>query len=563
MMRWLTHTCVLVLLSVVGTPAGAQTPASDGAVSEAAAGPPALRVVVQATEARLDPYAVQRAIEDELGVAVRGDAHPDVVGTLNVVATGADSLTMEYVGKDGRRNSRTVKLPATETKRLETVALVAGNLARDETGELIEELRPPPAPVADSADTSVEAASPAPTPAAPSTPAPAGGEQRPPAETPPAPTDPETTTVPALEHEFVNVSLFTPIAIHPNSHELEVTAELGLLYSDVGRVSGGALVGLVSRVRHGYQGGQIVGLVSLTNGAARGASLSGLAALHWGDLSGASIAGAANYGEGDLTGGEVAGLFSFRKGNATGFQLSGAFNAAHDVTGAQLSGAVNLTRNISGAQLAGAGNVTRSANGLMLAGGANYATDSVSGVQLAPVNVAETIAGLQFGVVNVARRVDGVQFGVVNVAEEVDGASVGLVPIAGNGYQRFVAWSTPGLASGNAGGKFGIGPMYTLVGVGFDQVDGDERVLPAAAVGMQWEYAPLQLSLDGLYQSSLSTTEQQEQEYFVALRPLVALQVQQWLRLFGGPAFVAGPHDTNGWNQDIKVRASFGVEVFQ
>lgn len=571
MLRLLKRTCLLVLLSVVGTPARAQTPVPDTAETpEPAPGPPSLRVVVQAVAAGLDPYAVQRAVEAELGVVVRGDVHPDVVGTLNVVATGPDTLTMEYVGNDGRRNSRTVKLPASAPKRIETVALVAGNLARDETGQLIEELRPPPAPASES-EPPAEPAPPAPVAAAPPPPV-----SPPPAEKPPpVATDTKPASEPELEYQVVNFSLYTPIALHANSPELEIAAELGLVYSDVGRVRGGALTWLVSRVRYGYQGAQVAGLVNLTSGAAQGISVAGLAALQWGDLTGGSIAGLANYGDGDLTGGEVAGLFSFRRGNATGVQLSGAFNAAHDVTGAEVAGAVNLAHSVTGVQLAGAGNVTRSTSGLMLAGGANFAAESVSGVQLAPINVAQFVNGLQLGIVNVARRVEGVQLGLVNVADEVDGASVGLIPLAGNGYQRFVAWSTPGLASVNAAGKFGIGPVYTLLGVGFDQVDGEERYLPAFGIGAQWEVAPVQLSVDVLYQSLQPATAGQgdgdpeqsdggvDPDFFVSLRPLVAVRVQPWLRLFGGPAFVFGPHDESAWNEDIKVRAAFGVEVFR
>ncbi len=562
MLRSLTHTGALVLLGALATPAWAE-PATPGtaAAPEATSGPPSLRVVVQAVEAGLDPYAVQRAVEGELGVVVRGDVHPDVVGTLNVVATGPDALTMEYVGNDGRRNSRTVKLPVSAAKRIETVALVAGNLARDETGQLIEELRPPPATAAESEPATD------PTPAPPVAPAPTSPTPAPeqPRDEKPAPlaADANSEQAPELERALVNLSLFTPVALHANSPELEIAAELGLVYSDVGRIEGGALTGFVSRVRHGYRGVRVAGLVNLGTGAAEGVSVAGLAALHRGDLTGVSLAGAANYSEGKLSGGEVGGAFSYREGPVTGVQLSGAFNAAHEVTGAEVAGAANLARGVTGVQLAGAANMTRSASGLMLAGAANVALDSVAGVQFAPINVAESISGLQLGIVNVARRAHGLQLGVVNVADEVDGASVGLIPIAGNGYQRFVAWSTPGLASANAAGKFGIGPLYTLLGVGFDQVDGEERYLPAFGVGVQWEFEPIQLSIDGLYQSSHPAPEKQEQEYFVAVRPLIAVRVQPWLRLFGGPVFLSGPQDGSEWNQDLKLRAAFGVEVFR
>jgi len=594
MMRLLTLTSVLLLLGVVRTPARAQNPAADpapgaesAASNAAAASAPALLVVVQAAQAQLDPYAVQRAIENELGVVVRSDAHQDVVGTLNVVATGPDTLTMEYVGKDGRRNTRTVKLPAEPAKRIETVALVAGNLARDETGQLIEELRPPPKPVSESAESAAAPALVAAPPVAPPSAPPPPAKKSPPASEAERAAVPEGA-VPELELVPVNLSLFSPIAVYPKSPELAVAAELGLAYSDLGQVRGAAVTLFVNRVRYGFQGARVAGLVNLTSGDSRGAVVSGLAALQEGDLVGGSVSGLAtlqrgdlaggsvsgfgSYSEGDLEGAEVAGAVSLRQGHATGVVVAGASSATREVTGGQIAGVFNLAGEVTGFQLAGASNATRSATGLMLTGGLNLATESVSGVQLAPFNVAQFVNGLQLGVVNVARRVDGVQLGILNVAEEVDGASIGVIPVAGNGYQRFVAWSTPGLASANVAGKFGIGPVYTLVGMGFNQVDGEERYLPTFGVGAQWELGLVQLSLDGLYQTAEPTTVSDEQkadeveegadEWFVSLRPLVAVRVMPWLRLFGGPALVAGPHD-NQWNEDVKLRAVGGVEVFR
>ena len=572
MLRWLTLIVAPALFCAAATPARAEAPAADtSAAPRATAGAPALLVAVQAAEAKLDTFAVQRAVADELGVVVRGDAHEDVVGTLNVVATGPDTLTMEYVGNDGRRNSRTVKLPAAAEKRIETVALVAGNLVRDETGQLIEELRPPPAAATAGETSAAEPPASPPAAPAPSATATAAPKKQPaPAEPKPAPAPADAT--PELEFVPVNFSFFSPLALYSNSRELEVAGELGFVYSDLGRVHGGSLTVFVNRVRYGFQGARVAGLVNLTSGASQGALVSGLAALQRGDLTGASVAGLGHYSEGNLTGVEVSGLASVRQGKATGVQLSGAFNAAHEVTGGAVAGFANLARNTTGFQVAGFGNATRSATGLMLSGSLNFATESVAGVQLSTVNVAQSIRGLQLGVVNVARRVEGVQLGLVNVAEEVDGASVGLIPLAGNGYQRFVTWTTPGLASVNVAGKFGIGPVYTLVGMGFDQVDGEKRYMPTFGVGAQWELGPVQLSLDGLYQSTEPTTVSDEQNpdeeqegadpWFVSLRPLVGVRVLPWLRLFGGPALVAGPHD-NHWNQDVKLRAVGGVEVFK
>jgi hypothetical protein len=173
-----------------------------------------------------------------------------------------------------------------------------------------------------------------------------------------------------------------------------------------------------------------------------------------------------------------------------------------------------------------------------------------------------------------------VQLGLVNLAEEVDGASVGLLPIAGNGYQRFVTWTTPGVASASAGAKLGVGPLYTLLGIGYNQVDGEDRLVPTAGLGVQWELGPVQLSLDALAQGSHvvgegegdadagasaadagADGEQDDGDFFVSARPLLGFRLQPWLRVFGGPAVVSGPHDTT-WNRDVKLRGVAGIEVF-
>ena len=86
----------------------------------------------------------------------------------------------------------------------------------------------------------------------------------------------------------------------------------------------------------------------------------------------------------------------------------------------------------------------------------------------------------------------------------------------------------------------------------------------------------MQLSLDALSHGSHLTNggdvgdqgsvadegdEGDEQEYFVSLRPLVGLRIQRWLRVFGGPAVVSGPHNAD-WSRDVKLRGVVGIEVF-
>lgn len=524
---------------------------------------PALRVVVQGAQANLDDYRVQQAIERELGVVVRGDDQPGVVGTLTVTTTGPDALEMAYQGKDGRRSMRTVTLPADTDRRVDTVALVAGNLVRDETGELIEALRPalkpgeataPEAPPVEPAPTSAA------TPAVAAT-KPALDEQ------PPDEASDGERAVPDLPSKPLNLSLFHPVAIYSDSHELGFYAELGLGYSYVGRVTGASVTGLVSRLRYGFSGVQVAGLVGMTSGPSHGFSLAGIVGYQTGSLDGGLVGGAVTWAKGDLAGADLAGVLAVRQGRSSGVQVAGAVAIGRESDGAQIGGALTLSREVTGLQLAGAVNGAERVRGVMLAGALNVASERASGLQLGTVNVAQSFRGVQLGIINVARQAEGVQVGLVNVAQKVDGASVGLIPIAGNGSQHLVFWTTPGVALGNIGAKFRVGPYYSILGFGYDpDGDGPDRALPAAAMGGQYDVSPLYVACDVLVQSSFKASEFRQNDTFVSLRPQLGVRVLPWLAAFGGVAIVSGPHDDNWnddeWTGDLKVRAVAGLELF-
>lgn len=71
-------------------------------------------------------------------------------------------------------------------------------------------------------------------------------------------------------------------------------------------------------------------------------------------------------------------------------------------------------------------------NGLQANGLLSVATHIVTGVELAPISMADEIHGLQLGAFNVAGEVRGMQFGVVNVARKSD-VSVGAVSLVVEG----------------------------------------------------------------------------------------------------------------------------------
>ncbi len=519
---------------------------------------PALLVDVQAARAGLDPFDVRRAVAEELGVPVYAAPRAGTVGTLSVIAVNADELLMAYQGDDGRRRERSVRLPTAADKRLETVALVAGNLARDETGELIAELRPPQPPPAPEATPEA-----APPPVAPHE----GVEKSTPTE--PAPAPPATENSPEgsetegsetdeLGETPLNLSLFHPIAWHRNSERLRVFAELGLVYSNVGRVEGGAITVFVNRLHHGFDGVQLAGVANLTRGSSRGLSMAGTFAYSDGDVEGALVTGMGSYQRGSLSGASLASTFSLQRGDTRGAQVAGIVNYVEQLWGAEVAGALNLAHDVHGVQLAGAANLDSSLDGVMLAGAANVTTGRASGVQLAAVNFAEESAGLQLGVINIARRARGAQVGVINIAEDVRGASVGLIPIAGNGRQHLVLWTSPGHAVANAGAKFRVGPLYSLLALGYQRMSGEDTVVPGAGLGWHTDLEPVYLELDGFFQSRHFVDDSTRRSQWVALRPQLGVQLRRWLALFGG---VAIETDVPDGDRSDESSARFGEEV--
>ncbi len=63
-------------------------------------------------------------------------------------------------------------------------------------------------------------------------------------------------------------------------------------------------------------------------------------------------------------------------------------------------------------------------------GWVNYASESLTGVQLGLVNITGTLTGLQWGAVNVCQDLTGLQLGLVNYAKlSTSGVQIGLVNI--------------------------------------------------------------------------------------------------------------------------------------
>ncbi|HEY3252925.1 MAG TPA: hypothetical protein VGJ91_03220, partial [Polyangiaceae bacterium] len=441
-----------VLFAVLGGAAQARAQTAPAAPAAPAATSAALPLKLELGSSKLDPEAVRKAVELELRrpVALTGSAPDAGAPSLSVVAHANHTVTVSYQAGTGLIRTRSIGIPEDSTRGAEVIALLAGNLSRDEAAELLADLAakagPPAASASVPGDGSEAAKDAAPKPDA----APKSAALAPPAKSSAEHTQPGSRA-PLLDTPppAINLSLFAPTALYRDSERRIFAAELGLAYSHVGELHGAGfnlfvlhterdVQGFSFATFYDYTGGTVTGVSGsvIVNRRQRllGFSFSGILNLGSADAQGASVAGLSNL-EQDFQGFQAAGLVNgagtFRGGQAAGLlnwgdrfegaQTAGLFNWANGFQGAQLAGLLNRSGHLEGVQAAGLGNWANESQGLQLAGALNRAR-AFTGVQAAgAVNIADAISGFQLGIVNVAGDVQGLQLGVVNVAKHVDG----------------------------------------------------------------------------------------------------------------------------------------------
>ncbi len=198
------------------------------------------------------------------------------------------------------------------------------------------------------------------------------------------------------------------------------------------------------------------------------------------------LSAGANLVRGRFEGAQITAGANILTGDGRGVQLVGGGNIADgNFVGAQIAGGINtVSNNLKGLQMAGGANWTGSGRGFQMAGGINIAK-TFTGLQMAPVNYADTVDGVQFGVVNAARSTAsglrfgvvnaagatrGFSFGVINVAKHEDGESFALINVVGNGIHDVSLFATDVLAT-NIGFKLGGRHLYTNLMAGYQPGD--------------------------------------------------------------------------------------------
>lgn len=63
----------------------------------------------------------------------------------------------------------------------------------------------------------------------------------------------------------------------------------------------------------------------------------------------------------------------------------------------------------------------------------NNVTDTMTGLELGPINLVGTCAGVQLGALNIASRTVGLQLGVLNMTGSLHGVQLGVLNMSGSG----------------------------------------------------------------------------------------------------------------------------------
>ncbi|MGC4093476.1 MAG: hypothetical protein QM756_37380 [Polyangiaceae bacterium] len=435
--------------------ASAQSAAPTTTPSDAPPAPPprkALGVWLDVAQSGLDASRVRSAIARELGVEIDVATSPNA--PLRIAVSNDRHAQVMFRTESGEELSRNVDLPQDPERQEEVIALMVGNLSRNEAAELLAALQP-----------------------APSTPPPK------PAEPPPAP-PPKAKPKPAAPPEKkpdrrlgsgylyssqpgANAALFHPLSLLKDSDRRVLAIEASLGYSRVGAIQGiGLSLGGV-RVEHQVQG-VVLGLgMTQVLGPVRGGQVSVLYNETRGEQVGFDLSGVLLYQAAPLTGASLAGIGSISD-DVDGIAVSGLFGYGRKLSGGRIAGLATIaSEDVSGVQVAGLFTRSKGLRGVAVSGLLNL-TGDMDGVALSLVNVGGRVRGTQIGFVNVATRVDGVQVGLVNYSRD-------------NGDTQLIAYGS-NVTPINVGVKFTTGYGYSEFGVGGDVASREGQVFAGAGV---------------------------------------------------------------------------------
>ena len=465
----------------------------------------------------LDGEELRAQLERELGVAVvlAAPEAPAQGVTLHV-----DAPTMQAVRVSVGPSERTVDLSSSGQHAVETLALVAAAMMRDEARDLLATLR---------ASASFPAAEPA-RPAAATAAPPAKAKPAPAPEEPRgcAPTNARRVPLAANLVPYLGTSTLTGL-------DVEQTFALHLIGGAASSTRGFELAGVFNVESRALCGVQVAGVANIVSGPVQGLQLSMI-----------------NTAGGRLDGVQT-GFVNAATGSVHGLQLGFVDIATSEVHGMQ-AGFVNTAADpVDGAQL----------------GFVNVGTAELDGAQLGFVNSAlGDVGGLQLGFVNVnGGELRGLQLGFVNVSDNAD-AAIGVLSVHTHGHTHVDLWVTDaGLVM--AGIEHGGRRFHNLYGAGLTARDGHTVFALAWGLGARvHDQNPWYVDVDAVAYGLITTqgTSTTDERSFdethlgsiLQLRVPIGYRLSPTVSLFAAPSIsiaVAGRNDT------LRDPSLYGAEV--
>jgi len=541
----------IALLAALGTPVpgDAQTPSAS---PTSAPERKPLTVAIQVGEGtQLDRELLRAQLERELGVVV---VIAELPAEVTDQALRVDAPSLQAVRVSFGQSERTVDLSTTGPHAVETLALVAANLMRDEASDLLATLRATePAPV------SVQPApAPAPTPVKPEKPERRGCDPN------------KLTNVPFVANlvPHVGTSSF-------QGTDVEQSVALNLIGGSADALRGFELAGVFNRETYAVCGAQIAGGANLVSGPMEGFQLAVLN-MNDGRVDGAQAA-FINTSSGSLHGFQAGFVnLALRGGDAV---QAGFANVVTDyLVGAQFGFANVATGTVEGIQL-GFTNISASSLGGGQGGFVNIANGTVRGGQFGFVNVARAEGdgsarrtgvgadGLQIGFVNTAsgdshglqlgfanvtsKQSHGLMLGALNVSENAD-AAIGLLNIYLKGRTQLDVWVTDAgivMVGVEHGGRL----LHNILGIGASSRSGHGVFAFAYGLGARvHESASLYLDVDVIGYGLVLGEDASDNPDFgsiLQLRVPIGFRLSPSVSLFASPALnisVARNKDDNG-----------------
>jgi hypothetical protein len=444
-MAYLRHFLALVIAATLWVRPGFARGESTPVLVEMSVGP-----------AVLDEAALREAIALELDCPVVTNRSASHSGEILIKSLSREQVSVTFVPVDNRPPlKRSLALPQTPERRVQLIAWLVGNLARNEAADwLANHQREKLSELAKNAAATPESSGPnAPKPVAPGDTAaqqpdagapsnlPVGNAANKRADTSDKHASGEHNPPLALTFHSFNLALWHRLLeLHPDSETSRFALHLGLGYGRVGAIRGVGFDLLHHRSEVAVRG--MVGSFGWTRAArTQGVAWSFGVVTAEQPLTGVDLAGLFAVREGDISGAQIAGFASIASGTLEGVQAAAVFaKHAGTLRGAELSYGVNW---------------------------------------------ANAVDGVQFGTVNVAGDVRGVQFGLVNVAHRVDGIAIGLINVADNIRTQAELWSERNYLE-NVGVRYVVSPLTFGVSSGYDSVHNRVRFL--AGLGVRFTY---------------------------------------------------------------------------